>query len=90
MKNPDLEKAEGEGKVVGYQLVKALPSLAWTREDPPPPISSSVALTLFLAFVGFGMGPASGKLYQNSIEISAEPPLKLGLPNLYLYDKNNL
>ena len=53
MKNPDSEKAEGEGKVVGYQLVKALPSLAQTREDPPPPISSSVASTLFLAFVGF-------------------------------------
>ena len=34
-----------------------------------------------------GMGPASGKLYQNSTKISAEPPLKLGLPNLYLQAK---
>ena len=37
------------------------------------------------------MGPASGKLYQNSTKISAEPPLKLGLPNLYMqakYSKN--
>ena len=34
-----------------------------------------------------GMGPASGKLYQNSTEISAEPLLKLGLPNLYLQAK---
>ena len=33
------------------------------------------------------MGPASGKLHQNSTEISAEPPLKLGLPNLYLQVK---
>ena len=33
------------------------------------------------------MGPASGKLYQNSTEISVEPPPKLGLPNLYLQAK---
>ena len=36
------------------------------------------------------MGPASGKPYQNSTEISAEPPLELGLPNLYLQVKNNI
>ena len=33
------------------------------------------------------MGPASEKLYQNSTEISTEPPLELGLPNLYLQTK---
>ena len=33
------------------------------------------------------MGPASGKLHQNFTEISTEPPLKLGLPNLYLQAK---
>ena len=35
------------------------------------------------------MGPASGKPYQNSTEISIEPPLKPGLPNLYLQVKHN-
>ena len=41
------------------------------------------------------MGPALGKpyqnsTYQNSIEISAEPPLKPGLPNLYMYNKKTI
>ena len=45
--------------------------VAWPKDDRTVP----------------GMGPASGKLHQKSTEISAEPPLKLGLPNLYLQAK---